>query len=85
MEKLAKKHQVPFEIMEQWLEESYQEVSKKFGDKLSGKKEKKKKPDGKMLPDDMEWLCPFCDNINRTVKCSGCDAFLDMKKWKDKK
>jgi rubrerythrin len=78
--KLAKKHDVPIEIMEQWLKESYKEVSEQFSRKLQGKKEKKKKQSDvkKILPDGTEWRCPFCETINKTLKCTGCDAFLDM-------
>lgn len=82
--KLAKKHQIPIEIMEQWLKESYDDISKQFIRKLSGKKDKKKRQPKveEILPNNTDWMCPFCGSINKELGCSGCDAVLDVEKDK---
>lgn len=75
---LAVKHNVPIEIMELWLDESYRDIEQNFTDQLKGKKKKKVEK----MPVGEEWICPFCGAINNKKQCSGCEAYLEKKKEK---
>jgi rubrerythrin len=80
---LADEHDVPLDIMREWLNDAYNKLLKKY-QKVS-KKDMKRKPDEKelkkeledMLEKDIEWICPFCETINSGKTCATCGAYLD--------
>jgi hypothetical protein len=79
---LSETHDVPLDVMREWLREAYNKLLKQYIVSKKGKKPITTKEETKTFLEDtvdksIEWICPFCGSINSNRECSGCDAYMD--------
>lgn len=84
---LSERYDVPLETMKEWLDDAYNTILKKYI--VESKSKEKLTKEGlreeleEMLENDLEWICPFCENINKGKTCAKCGAYLSDEQMGD--
>lgn len=75
VKKLSLLHDLPEDVIADWLKDTYTRIEKQYRSKLSERMKGKTKSKLEALLKEDVWVCDYCDTVNTLVRCVNCGSF----------